>query len=67
MQLGNYKEEFIMKKNRNRTRQSLGYKLQLLADGEEQGLTAAEAAVYGVEYADELPDEEDRREVEDGE
>lgn len=56
-----------MKKNRNRTRQSLGYKLQLLADGEEQGLTAAEAAVYGVEYADELPDEEDRREVEDGE
>lgn len=47
--------------------QSLGYKLQLLADGEDQELTAAEAAVYGADYADELPEEELRGEVEDGE
>jgi hypothetical protein len=34
-------------------------KLQLLAQGIAIGLTTAEAAVYGVEYADEYPAEED--------
>lgn len=56
-----------MNENRNRTKRSLGYKLQLLADGEDQELTAAEAAVYGADYADELPEDEYRKEVEDGE
>ena len=56
-----------MKKNKNQTMQTLGYKLQLLADGEDQELTAAEAAVYGADYADELPEDEFRREAEDGE
>lgn len=37
---------------------SLEDKLLMLADGEEIGLTAAEAAVYGVDYADEFPEEE---------
>jgi len=47
---------------------SLEDKLLMLADGEEIGLTAAEAAIYGVDYADEFPGEEDyEEEVEDGE
>lgn len=56
-----------MDRNKNRTTQTLGYKLQLLADGEEQELTAAEAAVYGAEYADELPEDDFRKEADDGE
>lgn len=39
-------------------------KLHMLAAGEAIGLTAAEAAVYGVEYADFLTDQ-DSQEVED--
>lgn len=34
-------------------------KLYTLAAGEAIGLTAAEAAIYGVDYADALPEEED--------
>ncbi|WP_286770051.1 hypothetical protein [Sphingobacterium sp. 40-24] len=37
---------------------SLQQKLSVLASGEDIGLTPAEAAIYGVEYADEWPDEE---------
>jgi len=36
---------------------SLQQKLSILASGEDIGLTPQEAAVYGVEYADEWPDE----------
>lgn len=45
---------------------SLNDKLHMLAAGEAIGLTAAEAAVYGVEYADTLSEpEQDSQEVED--
>ncbi|WP_161805878.1 hypothetical protein [Pedobacter sp. Hv1] len=45
---------------------SLEDKLRMLAAGEAIGLTAAEAAVYGVEYADMLPEpEQSSQEVED--
>lgn len=45
---------------------SLEDKLNTLADGQAIGLTATEAAVYGVDYADELPeDDESDEEVED--
>lgn len=37
---------------------SLEDKLHTLAAGEAIGLTAAEAAVYGVDYADALPENE---------
>lgn len=36
----------------------LGQKLSVLASGEDIGLTPQEAAVYGVEYADEWPEDE---------
>lgn len=40
----------------------------MLAAGQAIGLTAIEAAIYGVDYADVLPEDEDlREEVEDGE
>lgn len=42
---------------------SLEDKLNTLAAGQAIGLTAAEAAVYGVEYADELPEDEDPQEA----
>jgi len=41
----------------NNDQRSLERKLQLLAEGEEFGLTPEEAAIYGVEYADEFPEE----------
>jgi len=37
---------------------SLQQKLSVLASGDEIGLTPAEAAIYGVEYADEWPEDE---------
>lgn len=37
---------------------SLEEKLYMLAEGEDIGLTAAEAAVYGVDCADEYPEDE---------
>lgn len=37
---------------------ALDWKLRLLALGEEMGLTAAEAAIYGVADADIYPDDE---------
>lgn len=37
---------------------SLQQKLSILASGEDIGLTLQEAAIYGVEYADERPDDE---------
>ena len=37
---------------------SLQQKLSILASGEDIGLTPQEAAIYGVEYADEWPDDE---------
>ncbi|MFD2964388.1 MULTISPECIES: hypothetical protein [Olivibacter] len=42
---------------------SLEDKLNTLAAGQAIGLTAAEAAVYGVDYADMLPEDEDPQEV----
>jgi len=41
---------------------SLEDKLNTLAAGQAIGLTAAEAAVYGVDYADALPEDEDNEE-----
>lgn len=38
---------------------SLEDKLDTLAAGEAIGLTATEAAVYGVDYADALPEDEE--------
>ncbi|MBB5440652.1 hypothetical protein HDC92_004355 [Pedobacter sp. AK017] len=43
----------------NPDQQNLEDKLRLLADGEEAGLTPAEAAIYGIDYADEDPNDED--------
>ncbi len=43
---------------------SLEDKLNMLAAGQVIGLTPAEAAVYGVDYADELPEDEDLGEEE---
>lgn len=43
---------------------SLEDKLNTLAAGQAIGLTAAEAAVYGVEYADALPEDEEDEEAE---
>lgn len=46
---------------------SLNDKLNTLAAGQAIGLTPEEAAIYGVDYADELPEDEDlEEEVEDG-
>lgn len=42
---------------------SLEDKLNTLAAGQAIGLTAAEAAVYEVDYADELPEDEDPEEA----
>lgn len=42
---------------------SLEEKLNTLAAGQAIGLTPAEAAVYGVDYADELPDDGDLEEA----
>lgn len=36
----------------------LGQKLSILASGEDIGLTPQEAAIYGVEHADEWPEDE---------
>jgi hypothetical protein len=45
---------------------SLEDKLNTLTAGQAIGLTAAEAAVYGVDYADTLPEDDDpQEEVED--
>jgi len=41
---------------------SLEDKLNTLAAGQAIGLTAAEAAVYGVDYADVLPEDDDFQE-----
>jgi len=47
---------------------SLEDKLNTLAAGQAIGLTPAEAAVYGVDYADVLPEDEKlEEEEEDGE
>ena len=43
---------------------TLQQKLSVLASG-DIGLTPAEAAIYGVEYADECPDDESPEVVED--
>jgi len=42
---------------------SLEDKLNTLAAGQTIGLTAAEAAIYGVEYADVLPEDDDPQEA----
>lgn len=44
---------------------TLQQKLSVLASGEDIGLTPTEAAIYGVEYADECPDDESPEVVED--
>lgn len=43
---------------------SLEEKLNILASGEEIGLTPEEAAVYGIEYVDTWPEEESEEEDE---
>jgi hypothetical protein len=51
----------------NRHLGSLERKLQLIAEGQELELTAEEALIYGVDYADEFPnDSDERKEAEDG-
>lgn len=51
----------------NRHLGSLERKLQLIADGQELELTPEESLIYGVDYADEFPeDTEERREAEHG-
>jgi hypothetical protein len=45
----------------NRHLGSLERKLQLIADGQELELTPEEALIYGVDYADEFPDDEAER------
>ena len=37
---------------------SLQQKLNILASGEDIGLTPQESAIYGVEYADDWPEDE---------
>lgn len=46
---------------------TLQRKLDVLAGGEEIGLTPQEAAVYGVDYADEWTDENESPEVDQDE
>lgn len=41
------------------TFRSLDKKLRLLSEGEQIGLSPEEAAIYGIDYADEWPLEED--------
>ena len=51
----------------NRHLGSLERKLQLIAEGQELEMTPEEALIYGVDYADELPnDSDERKEAEDG-
>jgi len=51
----------------NRHLGSLERKLQLIAEGQELELTAEEALIYGVDYADEFPnDSDERKDAEDG-
>ena len=51
----------------NRHLGSLERKLQLIAEGQELELTPEEALIYGVDYADEFPnDSDERKESEDG-
>lgn len=40
-------------------------KLHLLAEGEDIGLTPEEATVYGADYADNLPEDEQLEELDD--
>ncbi len=42
-------------------------KLQLIAEGQELELTPEEALIYGIDYADEFPEDADeRKETDDG-
>lgn len=51
----------------NRHLGSLERKLQLIAEGQELELTPEEALIYGVDYADEFPNDcDERKEAEDG-
>ncbi|WP_184547247.1 hypothetical protein [Mucilaginibacter sp. FT3.2] len=51
----------------NRHLGSLERKLQLIAEGQELELTPEEALIYGVDYADDFPnDSDERKEAEDG-
>jgi hypothetical protein len=51
----------------NRHLGSLERKLQLIAEGQKLELTPEEALIYGVDYADEFPnDSDERKEAEDG-
>lgn len=51
----------------NRHLGSLEKKLQMIADGQELELTPEEALIYGVDHADEFPeDSEERKEADDG-
>jgi hypothetical protein len=53
--------------NRNRHLGALERKLQLIAEGQELDLTPEEALIYGVDYADEFPeDTDDRKEADYG-
>jgi hypothetical protein len=46
---------------------SLERKLQLIADGQELELTPEEALIYGVDHADEFPDDwDERKEADNG-
>ncbi len=45
----------------NRHLGSLERKLQLIAEGQELELTPEEALIYGIDHADEFPDDGDER------
>lgn len=45
---------------------SLEKKLQVLIDGQDVTLTKAEAFIFGIEYSDSDPDQEEMKEVKDG-
>lgn len=46
----------------NRHLGALEQKLQLIAEGQELELTPEESLIYGVDYADEYPEDTDERE-----
>jgi hypothetical protein len=51
----------------NRHLGSLEKKLQMIADGQELELTPEESLIYGVDYADEYPEDTDeQKEANDG-
>lgn len=55
----NHKPTIMNNEYNNRHLGSLERKLQLIADGQKLELTPEEALIYGVDYADEFPEDTD--------